>query len=67
MDIPFELLDEDDDNKYCNGTKYVQPGTKDIQVQLVISLALGVSAFLVFCVSNREFAMSFLPVVAISC
>lgn len=51
MDIPFELLD-DDDHKRCNGSEYVQPGTKDIQVQLVISLALGISAFVIFCVSR---------------
>ncbi|TPX19129.1 uncharacterized protein E0L32_011202 [Thyridium curvatum] len=49
MDIPFELLD-DDDHKRCNGSEYVQPGTKDIQVQLVISLALGISAFVIFCI-----------------
>ena len=36
----------DDD---CPGDGYVAPGNKDIQVQLVISLGLGVVAFLAFC------------------
>ncbi|KAK8049629.1 hypothetical protein PG994_011359 [Apiospora phragmitis] len=33
----------------CNGNEAVVPGSKDIQVQLIISLLLGVSAFLAFC------------------
>ena len=38
-------------SKECEGgDKFVKPGTKDTQVQLVISLALGISAFLAFCV-----------------
>ncbi len=35
----------------CPGDSFVEPGSKDIQVQFVISLALGISAFLAFCVS----------------
>ncbi len=35
----------------CPGDEYVKPGRTDIKVQLVISLGLGVSAFLAFCVS----------------
>lgn len=35
----------------CDGREYVRPGEKDIYVQLTISLALGLSAFIVFCVS----------------
>ncbi|KAK8138547.1 hypothetical protein PG984_001927 [Apiospora sp. TS-2023a] len=33
----------------CNGNEAVVPGSKDIQVQLVISLSLGFTAFLAFC------------------
>lgn len=33
-----------------DGSEYVQPGEKDTQVQLVISLALGLTAFFTFCV-----------------
>lgn len=35
----------------CDGNEAVRPGEKDIYVQLTISLSLGLSAFLVFCVS----------------
>jgi hypothetical protein len=38
------------DNGTCSGDDYVQPGSVDTTVQLVISLALGFSAFLAFCV-----------------
>lgn len=40
--------------KGCDGSgdEFVQPGEKDTQVQLVISLALGLTAFLAFCVSD---------------
>ncbi|OAA61761.1 DUF221 domain protein [Niveomyces insectorum RCEF 264] len=34
----------------CPGDSYVSPGNKDIQVQFVISVTLGISAFLSFCV-----------------
>jgi hypothetical protein len=37
-------------NSKCDGNDAVRPGTKDIYVQLVISFALGLSAFTVFCV-----------------
>ncbi|KAK7951370.1 uncharacterized protein PG986_007098 [Apiospora aurea] len=33
----------------CNDNEAVVPGNKDIQVQLIISLSLGVAAFLAFC------------------
>lgn len=34
-----------------SGDEFVQPGEKDTYVQLVISLALGSTAFIAFCVS----------------
>lgn len=34
-----------------SGDRAVTPGSKDLYVQLIISLTLGVSAFLAFCVS----------------
>lgn len=37
-----------------SGNEFVQPGEKDTYVQLVISLALGSTAFLAFCVSPVE-------------
>ncbi|KAK4239417.1 hypothetical protein C8A03DRAFT_42961 [Achaetomium macrosporum] len=40
---------EDPDKDRCSGEKQVGPGKTDTQVQLVISLALGLSAFLAFC------------------
>lgn len=38
--------------KGCDGSgnDFVQPGEKDTQVQLIISLALGLTAFVAFCV-----------------
>lgn len=45
------LFVEPDDNE-CPGDEYVKPGKTDIKVQLVISLGLGISAFLCFCVSR---------------
>ncbi|KAK4144829.1 uncharacterized protein C8A04DRAFT_27326 [Dichotomopilus funicola] len=44
----FEDPDNPDDGA-CNPDKYVGPSQKDTQVQLVISVALGLSAFLSFC------------------
>jgi hypothetical protein len=49
----FGLYAEDPDNPgddKCLPDTYVGPGKKDTQVQLVISLALGLSAFFSFCV-----------------
>ncbi|KAK3382702.1 hypothetical protein B0T24DRAFT_20870 [Lasiosphaeria ovina] len=37
------------DKEKCGDDDWVGPSTKDTQVQLVISLALGLSAFLAFC------------------
>ncbi|KAH8787903.1 hypothetical protein F5883DRAFT_707029 [Diaporthe sp. PMI_573] len=34
----------------CSGDEFVQPGEKDTYVQLVISLALGLTAFIAFCI-----------------
>jgi len=34
----------------CPADQFVQPGGRDIQVQLVLSVALGISAFLAFAV-----------------
>lgn len=44
------LFDDGPDKDECRGDKAVGPGARDTQVQLVISLALGLSAFLAFCV-----------------
>lgn len=44
----FEDPDNPDDG--CSGDKYVGPSQKDTQVQLVISVALGLTAFMSFCV-----------------
>lgn len=35
----------------CKSEDFTQPGSTDTTVQLVISLALGISAFFAFCVS----------------
>lgn len=37
-----------------SGDEFVQPGEKDTYVQLVISLALGSTAFIAFCVSPKS-------------
>jgi len=44
--------DGDGGTEGCNGNAQVGPGARDTQVQLVISLLLGVSAFLAFCVGS---------------
>ncbi|GAB1310685.1 Calcium permeable stress-gated cation channel 1 [Madurella fahalii] len=44
----MNLFNEDPNNDEC-GDEEVRPGARDTQVQLVISLALGLSAFLAFC------------------
>ena len=41
----------DDPPQKCDGEEYVLPKNKAIFVQLWLSLILGVSAFLAFCVS----------------
>lgn len=46
------------DDKGCSGDDYVQPDSVDTTVQLVISLALGFSAFLAFCVRAPFFSPS---------
>lgn len=38
-----------------SGNEFVQPGEKDTQVQLVISLTLGLTAFVAFCVRTMQF------------
>ncbi|KAI1430039.1 hypothetical protein F5Y12DRAFT_781635 [Xylaria sp. FL1777] len=65
-----------DDEWECNGEDAIAPGSKDIFVQLVISFALGISAFVTFCIirprwktlyaarkrhSNPEIALPVLP------
>lgn len=50
-----------DPDKKCDGIKAVRPGDKDTYVQLIISLALGLSAFIVFCVSRRTIIRTFCP------
>lgn len=37
-----------------SGSDFVQPGEKDTQVQLIISLALGLTAFVAFCVRRGK-------------
>ncbi|CCC07906.1 hypothetical protein SMACR_01470 [Sordaria macrospora] len=39
----------DDDHGKCNGDDYVGPGNKDTWYQFIISVSLGISAFLSFC------------------
>lgn len=58
MSMLFQKPHDHDGDKKCNGDLYTGPGGKDTgpggkdtQVQLVISLSLGLSAFLAFCVS----------------
>lgn len=51
MSMLFQKPHDHDGDKKCNGDLYTGPGWKDTQVQLVISLSLGLSAFLAFCVS----------------
>jgi hypothetical protein len=38
----------------CKSEDFTQPGSTDTTVQLVISLALGISAFFAFCVSSDD-------------
>jgi calcium permeable stress-gated cation channel len=38
--------------EYCTGKTALAPGNKDIFVQLVLSFALGISAFTAFCVRD---------------
>ncbi|KAH6854070.1 hypothetical protein B0I37DRAFT_360997 [Chaetomium sp. MPI-CAGE-AT-0009] len=45
----FEDPDNPDPDQ-CRGENAIRPGKKDTQVQLVISLALGLSAFIAFCI-----------------
>lgn len=49
--IAMNVFDDNKDEE-CNGDGLVEPDNKDTQVQLVISLSLGVTAFLLFCVSS---------------
>jgi hypothetical protein len=43
---------EPDDQEKCDPEKYIRPGDKDLVVQLVLSLIIGVSSFVAFCVRN---------------
>ncbi|KAK4200028.1 hypothetical protein QBC40DRAFT_280694 [Triangularia verruculosa] len=38
----------------CDGDEFVKPGPKDFEVQFAISLSLGLSAFLAFCILRRR-------------
>ncbi|KAK0624831.1 hypothetical protein B0T17DRAFT_590638 [Bombardia bombarda] len=49
MDV-FQDPDKGKNNTRCTGDEFVGPGAKDTQLQLVISLVLGISAFLAFCI-----------------
>ena len=53
---------EDDEPDYCKGDYAAGPGSKDIYVQLVISLGLGFTALFAFCVSA-----SFAPLFRLDC
>ncbi|KAI1764508.1 DUF221-domain-containing protein [Hypoxylon sp. FL1150] len=44
------MLDDGNDRPECTGEVAAGPGSKDIFVQLVISFALGISAFVAFCI-----------------
>lgn len=53
MDHPYSFFDNGNKTKdRCDGSgnEFVQPGEKDTYVQLVISLALGSTAFFAFCI-----------------
>jgi hypothetical protein len=44
----------DSKNETCDGEDYIRPASKtvrDLEVQLVLSLILGIGAFIAFCVS----------------
>lgn len=44
----------DNKNDTCDGEDYIRPASKterDLEVQLVLSLILGLGAFIAFCVS----------------
>lgn len=61
MDHPYSFFENGNKTKdRCDGSgnEFVQPGEKDTYVQLVISLALGSTAFFAFCVG---LSFSFLP------
>ncbi|KAK0671053.1 hypothetical protein QBC41DRAFT_220386 [Cercophora samala] len=45
---------EDEKKPECDGGDIVNPGPKDYPVQLAISLSLGLSAFLAFCILRRR-------------
>jgi calcium permeable stress-gated cation channel len=49
MDVLWKPKDDD-----CPADKFVKPGSTDTKVQLVISLALGLSAFTTFSVSTQH-------------
>ena len=44
----------DSDHPVCKGDEYVGPGNKDTWYQFIISVSLGISAFLSFCVSQVQ-------------
>ncbi|TGJ85865.1 hypothetical protein E0Z10_g2877 [Xylaria hypoxylon] len=46
LDLLAIMADDDE----CKGEDAIAPGSKDIFVQLVISFALGISAFVAFCI-----------------
>ncbi|KAI1739398.1 DUF221-domain-containing protein [Xylaria scruposa] len=69
-------MSDDGSDDVCNGETAIAPGSKDIFVQLVLSSALGMSAFIAFCIlrprwktlyaarkrqSNPEIALPVLP------
>lgn len=54
------FLDPDEPAKEnCTSEHFVQPGTVDTTLQLGISLVLGLSAFITFCVSSRLLSPSY--------
>ncbi|KAK4184170.1 hypothetical protein QBC35DRAFT_66850 [Podospora australis] len=48
--MDMDIFEDHEKNKCSNGTEWVRPNATDTKVQLSISLALGISAFLAFCV-----------------
>jgi hypothetical protein len=54
MDFGTFKGDSDEPPKCHDDNDYTKPGKTDTTVQLVISMALGVTAFLSFCVSPQE-------------
>lgn len=51
--LPATSSNGTDADSDCSGNPYVRPGATDTKVQLAISLLLGLTGFVAFCVSRR--------------